>query len=220
MGLDSGKFTAELVKLRDNTKAVKPRYEEQLDRALIDAAAAGEAYMKANAPWRDDTGNRKDRVPGAARAGLFAVANVDGSHKVITFSHGVDYGIWLEIKHSGRHEIIMPSIKHIGQELMESTEESLTIGFRRLPGSPGAVVKAQKAIGRAEAASGRAEKAASRARELEHKAAAQDVAGAHKAAFKAGVRAQKAAESAAAAQGRAERAAARTRKPSRRRKKR
>lgn len=120
------KFAAELAKLRDNAKAVAGDYEQQLNDKIIDAAVEGETYMKEHAPWRDDTGNRKDRSPGAARAGLFTVPDIEGRTKEILFSHSVDYGIWLETKNSGKYEIIMPSVKHIGEQLMASTEGSLT----------------------------------------------------------------------------------------------
>jgi hypothetical protein len=62
-----------------------------------------ERTAKRNAPWKDQTGN--------ARNGL------KGTHKVVpnksytaTLAHGVPYGIWLEIRWSGRYSIIMPTI--------------------------------------------------------------------------------------------------------------
>ncbi|WP_152967034.1 hypothetical protein [Mycobacterium heckeshornense] len=135
------RFAAELAKLRDNTKQVASDYEHTLNDLIIDAAVEGETYMKEHAPWRDDTGNRKDRTPGAARAGLFTVPDIEGDHKAIVFSHSVDYGIWLEIKNNGKDEIIMPSVKTIGEKLMEGTEGSLNIGARR--GFVGAVGEAK-----------------------------------------------------------------------------
>lgn len=132
-----GKFAAQLAELRENAAAVGPRYEDDLDDMIIDAAIEGEAFMKENAPWEDDTG--------AAREGLFTVADIEGDRKEIVFSHGVGYGIWLEINYSGRYEIIMPSVKAIGEQLMRSTEGSLNVQRRRLVGSPSEAVRAEQA---------------------------------------------------------------------------
>ncbi|WP_052336146.1 hypothetical protein [Mycobacterium canetti] len=114
-----------LVRLRDNVNDVKDDYERVLDTHMRLAAADGQAYMREHAPWNDSTGNRKDRVPGAARAGLHTTTNLKGSHKVIRFSHGVDYGIWLEIQNNGKDQIIMPSVAAIAKRLMKSLRGSL-----------------------------------------------------------------------------------------------
>lgn len=119
-----------LAALKVNVRDVGPDFNEFLDDKVKEAAVAGTARMKEKAPWRDDTGNRKDRIPGAARAALTAEPTDsplthDQSHKEITFSHGVDYGIWLETKQHGKHQIIMPTVKAIGEELMESLTDSL-----------------------------------------------------------------------------------------------
>lgn len=69
-----------------------------------------EAYAKANAPWEDQTGN--------ARQALHAfVEEVSRDESVIIYlSHGVDYGLWLEIRFAGRYAIIWPTIEeHIPQ---------------------------------------------------------------------------------------------------------
>jgi hypothetical protein len=79
--------------------------------------------MKHKAPWTDRTG--------AARSGLVSVAEHSGTaamtggatgfsqHK-ITMAHGVDYGIWLEIAHLGKYQIIMPTLVATAQELMKA----------------------------------------------------------------------------------------------------
>lgn len=123
-------FGAQIKEMADQAERVKSEYERKLDDAIIGAAIDGEAYMKEHAPWNDSTGNRKDRVPGAARAGLFTVPDIEGATKEIVFSHGVDYGIWLETKHSGKDEVIMPSVKAVGEKLMQESEDSLETGFK------------------------------------------------------------------------------------------
>lgn len=57
-----------------------------------------------NAPWTDRTGN--------ARSGLFAVAE-EASRDIVNLylSHTVEYGKYLELAHSGKYAIIMPTIE-------------------------------------------------------------------------------------------------------------
>lgn len=115
-----------IVKLRDNCAAVKPDYEKVVDAFMTLAAVQGEAAMKEKAPWRDDGGNRKDREPGEARAALFTGTDLEGTHKRIRFSHGVDYGIWLEISNHGKYQIIMPTVAASGKQLMKSLRGTLS----------------------------------------------------------------------------------------------
>lgn len=121
-----------LTKLRANVAALGPRYGEHLNHMCDEAAVEGTVYMKTHARWKDNTGNRKDRVPGAARAGLVATHSNDSdllryghAHKEIVFTHGVNYGIWLETKHNGRFAIIMQSVKAVGESFMAKLTESL-----------------------------------------------------------------------------------------------
>lgn len=76
-----------------------------------------EAHMKINAPWTDQTGN--------ARQGLAARAYDTGDNKGIVLFHQVPYGIWLEVKHSGRYATILPTIQVMGPEVMKSLENIL-----------------------------------------------------------------------------------------------
>lgn len=91
-----------------------------MDRKVENAVAAvveyhsskGESQMKVNAPWSDRTG--------AARTGLHtATSHEVGTHTII-FAHSVPYGIWLEVKNSGRYEVIMPTVRDTGAQLMQS----------------------------------------------------------------------------------------------------
>lgn len=80
-----------------------------LDAAFDFQAASSTAYMKGNAPWTDRTS--------AARNGLHAVtANRPGRFELI-LAHAVSYGIWLEVKFSGRDAIILPSLRVAAREL-------------------------------------------------------------------------------------------------------
>lgn len=63
-----------------------------------------EAWMKANAPWTDRTGN--------ARQGLFAICDDLVQQVVITFGHYVTYGKYLEFKNQGRFAIVSPALDY------------------------------------------------------------------------------------------------------------
>lgn len=70
------------------------------------------AYGRQNAPWRDQTSN--------ARNGLFATAQREPNKYRIIFGHGVPYGIWLEVRWSGRYAIVRPTIDHEGPQVMKT----------------------------------------------------------------------------------------------------
>lgn len=118
-------LNAGIAKLRDNVRDVGPDYEKVVNATMTLAADEGETRMKERAPWSDNTGNRDDRQPGQARAALFTATNLTGTHKSIYFSHGVDYGIWLEISNHGQHQIIMPTVAFMGRKLMKSLRGTL-----------------------------------------------------------------------------------------------
>lgn len=83
--------------------------------AVVDRnALIGEGDMKVNAPWTDRTS--------AARSGLFTSASHSGGGHEILFSHAVHYGIWLEVKNSGKYEIIMPSVRKAGNRIMNDLD--------------------------------------------------------------------------------------------------
>jgi hypothetical protein len=70
------------------------------------------SHMRSNAPWRDQTGN--------ARNGLRATTNhVPFRRHSIILSHGVPYGIWLEVRWSGRYAIIDPTMRAIGPQVLD-----------------------------------------------------------------------------------------------------
>ncbi len=70
-------------------------------------AAVLEADAKENAVWQDRTGN--------ARQALHTfVEQAAGDAIVLYLSHGVNYGLFLEVRWAGRYAIIWPTIeKHL-----------------------------------------------------------------------------------------------------------
>lgn len=97
--------------------AYGPAIVAEVHRVMRDWAKDAVAYMKANAPWEDRTGD--------ARAGLDWSIDESLTRATITLYHSVGYGKWLEIRWSGKFAIIMPTIETLGPELMHRLEAML-----------------------------------------------------------------------------------------------
>lgn len=76
-------------------------------------------HMQTNAPWSDRTGE--------ARQGLTAEAGQEGTNFVITLYHTVSYGIWLEVRWSGRYAIILPTLELMGPQLMARLQNMMGV---------------------------------------------------------------------------------------------
>lgn len=92
-------------------KKFLPAIDAGVSFAFDSMVPVAESYMRTNAPWTDRTGN--------ARNGLRAKHEDKPmeSHELILY-HTVPYGIWLEVRWSGKYAIIAPSIVELGPDLM------------------------------------------------------------------------------------------------------
>jgi hypothetical protein len=61
-----------------------------------------EAWMRSNAPWIDRTGN--------ARQTLHTAVSAMTNEITLYLAHGVTYGVYLELRHSGRYSVIGPAL--------------------------------------------------------------------------------------------------------------
>lgn len=76
---------------------------QQFARTLAEAA---EREARLSAPWRD--------VTGAARANLQAFVEYGRSGQArMVLAHGVEYGIWLEVKQAGRWGIVTRTLARL-----------------------------------------------------------------------------------------------------------
>lgn len=74
-------------------------------------ASEYESYMKINRPWTDRTG--------MAKATLNVKVSRPSETKLrLTFAHGVEYGIWLELAHEKNYAIIAPTINAKGSDFI------------------------------------------------------------------------------------------------------
>jgi hypothetical protein len=87
--------------LGGQTREYLERKKAGLHALLLNWAGTMEGYAKSNAPWTDRTGH--------ARQGLHGGVDVRDNQFVLYLSHGVDYGIWLEIAHGGNYAIVGPT---------------------------------------------------------------------------------------------------------------
>jgi len=69
-----------------------------------------ENYAKNSAPWQDRTGN--------ARQSLFSVSELAEDVVKLYLSHGVEYGLWLEVLHEGRYAVILPTLQAHYNQIM------------------------------------------------------------------------------------------------------
>lgn len=78
-----------------------------------------ENWMRDNATWTDRTAN--------ARQSLWSdVASVTGEMVAIIFSHGVDYGIFLEVNNAGNYAIIDPALDHFAPLIWADVQRMLS----------------------------------------------------------------------------------------------
>lgn len=109
--------------LTPNLEHLLPVIDAGVDLAFDSMQAVAESYMRSNARWNDQTGN--------ARNGLRAkhVGEAMVSHRLVLY-HTMPYGIWLEVRWSGRYAIIAPSIQQLGPDLMHRVAASVMAAMR------------------------------------------------------------------------------------------
>ena len=103
--------------------AAVERYGDRVLQAVAAVAQYTATEMqndaKANASWTDRTGN--------ARTGLFGTSEADFARHVVTIylSHGatINYGVWLELSHSGSFAVVMKTMAAHYEPLMQMLRE-------------------------------------------------------------------------------------------------
>lgn len=78
-----------------------------------------ESKMKQNRPWADRTG--------MAKATLTAKVSQPSENVVrITLSHGVNYGIWLELANEKNYAIIAPTVNEEGPRIVTDLNDLMS----------------------------------------------------------------------------------------------
>jgi len=78
-----------------------------------------ETWMKQHAPWTDRTGN--------ARQTLYTeVEDVANLMVNLILSHGVYYGIFLELKNAGKSAVVNPALGHFAPKIWADVKRMLS----------------------------------------------------------------------------------------------
>lgn len=114
----SVELQAGIRKLKINLDKLDREVELRIAGVVDYQATQSEFFMKTNAPWTDRTGN--------ARAGLFTATKKEGKKFFILLSHTAPYGIWLEVRWSGRYAIVVPALEDVVKQLPLKLKKVLT----------------------------------------------------------------------------------------------
>jgi len=93
------------------------RVDTRLFEELSVIAKEIEETAKAYHPWSN--------VTGAAEAGLNCHAERSGTGVKVILAHGVDYGIWLEVKFGGKWGVIEPAMTLSYPDIMAAMMRAL-----------------------------------------------------------------------------------------------
>lgn len=74
-----------------------------------------EAYAKSNRPWTDRSSSARNRLTGQSQ-------NI-GTKVRCSISHGVGYGIYLEMCNEGRYRVLKPTIDAIGPKAIKGLDK-------------------------------------------------------------------------------------------------
>lgn len=105
--------------LTANVKSLPKKIDKLVEKVAELYALRGEAYMKKSAKWTDRSGNARNSLTGRA----FHEA---GRRHTIIYAHGMPYGIWLEVRFSGRYAIISPTLNFIKPQVMKTLDKGMT----------------------------------------------------------------------------------------------
>lgn len=89
-----------------NMSSFRSKMEAAVQLLAQNGAQKMEQYAKENRPWKDQTGNARQRLKGSWE-------KTSDGYKV-QIAHGVSYGVWLEFAHERRYAILMPTVEKVG----------------------------------------------------------------------------------------------------------
>lgn len=108
-------FKLDFSQVDENIEKLKSKFEGAMKILCDNGAQKMEAYAKQHRPWKDQTGNARQRLKGSW--------SKEGSSYKIQIAHGVSYGVWLEVKNERRYAILKPTVEKVGyQEIIPAFE--------------------------------------------------------------------------------------------------
>lgn len=125
MAASSGSVTWDLGEIKTRMTKLDADTDRAIDAIMSKKASDAQSHARANAPWTDRTSNARNGLMaqpfktagglGRDAAGRFSRSS--GVYGFVLF-HSVPYGIWLEVRFSGRYAIIEPTIRKVGPETL------------------------------------------------------------------------------------------------------
>lgn len=106
--LDMGDIAKNLINIKPKTMAALSLYGDTVAKDM-------EAYAKSHRPWQDRTGNARMSLKGTS---------IPMENKVrCEITHGVDYGIYLEMCNERKYAILEPTVKAIGPKAVNGLDK-------------------------------------------------------------------------------------------------
>lgn len=98
------------------------QYGDDVKEMILDTAQEWaedtEAWMKANGPWTDRTGQAREK--------LYGEAVQEGNDTVAYIGGRAPHQIWLEVRHAGRYAIVTKAMQIKPPELMDALRHNLS----------------------------------------------------------------------------------------------
>lgn len=109
--MDTSDILNGLMSLENKTKAAINVYADTVAKKM-------EAHAKSNRPWQDNTGQARGRLTGTS-------TRLSGSVVRCNLSHGVSYGVYLEVCNEGKYAILKPTVDAIGPSAVKGLSNLL-----------------------------------------------------------------------------------------------
>lgn len=106
--LDMAGISKNLIEKEIKTKAVLGLYGDTVAKDM-------EGYSKENASWIDRSGSARQRLNGDSQS-------IDNKVRC-SISHGVDYGVYLELCNEGEYSILEETIENVGPKAIKGLEK-------------------------------------------------------------------------------------------------
>jgi hypothetical protein len=107
--------------IRDTLTPTLDRFDAGVKEAIRQTleywAARAVSQMRQNARWTDRTSN--------ARNGLASQVYVGDDEAALVLFHTMPYGIWLEVRWSGRYAIIGPTLNDIAPKVLQMVGQAI-----------------------------------------------------------------------------------------------
>ncbi len=111
--------------LTANLATASDRAVQYLARTTEYYSYRSETFAKSKAKWTDRTGNARGSLSGTYTANI----GMNSARFEITISHGMPYGIWLELRWNGKFAIINKTVENQGKAFFDTANKVMAKMF-------------------------------------------------------------------------------------------